>query len=73
MFTYVTSLFGVSAGTLDTTALASFFPEVAMGVGLGILLLAFLTAIYDISSTQRQLQQQLPPLVEHEEAWPKAA
>lgn len=71
MFAYATLLSGVPTGTLDmTAAFAPFFPEIAVGVGLGILLIAFVTAIYDISWTQRQIQQ--PPAVE-DESWPKAA
>lgn len=71
MFSYTPPLSGVPTGTLDMTAAFPLFPEVLVGVGLGILMLVFLAAIYDIWWTQRQIQQ-LPP-VEEEESLPKAA
>lgn len=72
MFSYTTSsLSGVPTGTFDMSAVfAPFFSEIAVGVSLGILMLVFLTAIYDIWWTQRQIQQ--PPAVE-EKCWLKAA
>jgi hypothetical protein len=73
MVSYAPPLSEVPGGTLDMAAtVPPFFPEIMVGIGLGILMLAFLTAIYDIWWTQRQMQQ--PPAPEEEtESLPKAA
>jgi hypothetical protein len=75
MFSYAPPLSGVPTGTLDmTAAVTPLFPEIMVGVGLGILMLAFFTAIYDIWWTQRQMQQLQQPTSEEEtESLPKAA